>query len=59
MGQDIAKGRRTEIEFLNGLVVEKGKELGIETPANQGIWDAVRKVESGEVPQSPSNIDGI
>jgi len=39
--------------------VEKGKEHGIDTPANQGIWDAVRKVESGEVPQSPDNINGI
>ncbi len=59
MGQDIRKGRRTEIDYLNGLVVEKGKEHGIDTPANQGIWDAVRKVESGEVPQSPDNINGI
>jgi 2-dehydropantoate 2-reductase len=59
MGQDIKKGRRTEIDYLNGLVVEKGKELGIDCPANQGIWDAVRKVESGELPQDPRNIDGI
>ena len=28
MGQDINKGRRTEIDYLNGLVVDKGKELG-------------------------------
>jgi 2-dehydropantoate 2-reductase len=59
MGQDILKGRRTEIDYLNGLVVEKGKELGIAAPANQGIWDAVRKVETGETPQDPKNIDGI
>ena len=59
MGQDIAKGRRTEIDFLNGLVVEKGKELGILTPANEGIVQAVRRVENGERPQDPSNIDGI
>jgi 2-dehydropantoate 2-reductase len=59
MGQDIKKGRKTEIDYLNGLVVEKGKEFGIATPANEGIWRAVRKVESGEVPQDPKNIDGI
>lgn len=59
MGQDIKKGRRTEIDYLNGLVVEKGKQLGIPTPANEGIVHAVRKVESGEVPQDPKNIDGI
>ena len=59
MGQDIKKGRRTEIDYLNGLVVDKGRELDIDTPANEGILHAVRKVESGEVPQDPKNIAGI
>ena len=59
MGQDMAKGRRTEIDFLNGLVVEKGREAGIPTPANQGIVDAVKKVELGQAPQSPRNIAEI
>jgi len=26
MGQDMAKGRRTEIEFLNGFVVREGEQ---------------------------------
>ena len=30
MGQDMIKGRRTEIEFLNGLVVQRAKEFGID-----------------------------
>lgn len=59
MGQDMAKGRRTEIDFLNGLVVEKGREAGIPTPANEGIVDAVTRVERGEIPQSPDTIKGI
>ncbi|MCB1742813.1 MAG: 2-dehydropantoate 2-reductase [Gammaproteobacteria bacterium] len=59
MGQDIAKGRRTEIDYLNGLVVEKGKELGIPTPANEGIVAAVKLVESGKAPQDPKHIDGL
>jgi 2-dehydropantoate 2-reductase len=59
MGQDMAKGRRTEIDFLNGLVVEKGREAGIATPANEGIIAAVHKVERGELPQSPRNIAAI
>ena len=29
MGQDMVKGRRTEIEFLNGLVARKGDEIGM------------------------------
>ena len=27
-------GRRTEIEFMNGMVVAEGKKLGIDAPAN-------------------------
>src|SRR6202043_3075584 len=34
MGQDMVKGRRTEINFLNGFVVAKGKEVGIDAPTN-------------------------
>ena len=29
MGQDMQKGRRTEIEFLNGLVVREGEKIGL------------------------------
>jgi 2-dehydropantoate 2-reductase len=28
MGQDVATGRRTEIEFLNGFVVRAGEQVG-------------------------------
>src|SRR5207245_4252955 len=34
-GQDMFKGRRTEIQFLNGFVARKGDEIGIETPTNK------------------------
>jgi 2-dehydropantoate 2-reductase len=49
MGQDMVKGRRTEIEFLNGLIVEKGKEVGVSTPANAALTDIVERVEKGEL----------
>ena len=32
MGQDMLKGRRTEIEFLNGYVVREGEKVGIAAP---------------------------
>ena len=32
MGQDIQKGRRTEIEFLNGFVVREGEKVGLFVP---------------------------
>ena len=45
MGQDVQKARRTEIEFLNGLVVRRGQEVGLATPANLGLVKAVQQVE--------------
>ena len=59
MGQDIQKGRRTEIDYINGLVVEKARELSIKTPANEGIIAAVKKVERGEAKPSPEIVAGI
>lgn len=47
MGQDIAKGRRTEIGDINGLVVRKGAEAGIATPANARLVWVVQAVERG------------
>jgi 2-dehydropantoate 2-reductase len=59
MGQDMVKGRRTEIEFMNGLVVEKGKELGIATPANAVLTNIVKRVERGELKPDKSHITGL
>jgi 2-dehydropantoate 2-reductase len=56
MGQDMVKGRRTEIEFLNGLVVDKGGELGLSTPANAALTDIVKRVEKGELKPDKRHI---
>ena len=36
MGQDVVKGRRTEIDWLNGFVVRRGAEIGIDAPRERG-----------------------
>src|SRR5580658_3922676 len=56
MGQDMVKGRRTEIEFLNGLITRKGDEVGIPTPANRALVDIVKRVERGELKADPKHI---
>ena len=56
MGQDMVKGRRTEIEFLNGLITRKGDEVGIPTPANRALVDIVKRVEKGELKPDPKHI---
>jgi 2-dehydropantoate 2-reductase len=43
--QDLARGKRTEIDSLNGYVVRRGKELGIATPANLVLSALVKLLE--------------
>ena len=39
--QDLARGKPTEIDHLNGLVVRRGAAHGIPTPANRVLWALV------------------
>ena len=48
MAQDIAKGRRTEIDELNGEVVRRAGEHGIDVPFNAHMRKTVLRVECGE-----------
>jgi 2-dehydropantoate 2-reductase len=56
MAQDMEKGRRTEIQFMNGFIAEKGRQVGIPTPAHVRLTEVVTRVERGELPQSPRNL---
>jgi 2-dehydropantoate 2-reductase len=56
MGQDMQKGRRTEIEFLNGLVAREGEKLGVSCRANAVLTDIVKRVERGELKPDPKHI---
>ncbi|HTW74194.1 MAG TPA: 2-dehydropantoate 2-reductase [Steroidobacteraceae bacterium] len=46
MAQDLARGRRTEIDALNGYLQRRGAELGVQTPANQALFALVRLAET-------------
>ncbi|MCS6890240.1 MAG: ketopantoate reductase family protein [Rhodovarius sp.] len=59
MGQDIIKGRRTEIADLNGVVVERAAALGIPTPANAALIRIVQAVERGEIAPDPAHIKAL
>ncbi|MGH9774832.1 MAG: ketopantoate reductase family protein [Candidatus Acidiferrales bacterium] len=43
--QDLAHGRRTEIDSLNGYIVRRGREMGVPTPVNQALWALVKLLE--------------
>jgi 2-dehydropantoate 2-reductase len=57
--QDILKGRRTEIDFLNGLVVQKGMAVGLATPLNEAITALVKRLENGELKPELENISRL
>ena len=44
--QDLARGKMTEIDFLNGYIVELGKRHGITTPYNESVHALVKMMES-------------
>jgi 2-dehydropantoate 2-reductase len=56
MGQDMQKGRRTEIEFINGHVVREGEKVGLACRANAMLTDIVKRVERNELKPDPRHI---
>ncbi len=45
MLQDVLSHSPTEIDFLNGKIVEYGKKLGISTPYNQAVFNFIKAIE--------------
>jgi 2-dehydropantoate 2-reductase len=54
--QDVIKGRRTEIEYLNGMVADKGREVGIATPACDAVVKLVQEAGIGKLVPSEDNL---
>ena len=46
MQQDLLKGKKTEISYLNGAVAELGKKYGIECPVNEALASMINYLES-------------
>ncbi len=44
--QDLMRGKPSEIDHLNGYVVQRGVALGVPTPANRVLWVMVKLVEA-------------
>jgi 2-dehydropantoate 2-reductase len=45
--QDMARGKKTEIDTLNGYVAKLGRELGVATPVNHTLFTLVKLQEAG------------
>ena len=57
MAQDVIKGRRSEIDFMNGRVVDKGRELGVPTPVSAAVVALMREVDAGTRKPAPEHIE--
>lgn len=56
MGQDVNKGRRTEVEEIYGVVIARANEVGLPVPANQRVRLVVHAIERGEITPRPENL---
>ncbi len=52
---DHIKGRKSEMEHINGLVSRRAKELGIPTPCNDAVNEIAKMIDAGEIEMGRSN----
>lgn len=53
MHRDVARGRRTEIDVINGYVVEQAREHGIDVPTNRTLRTLIRTWEAARGLREP------
>jgi 2-dehydropantoate 2-reductase len=59
MLQSLERGRRTEIDSMNGYVVEWGRQKGVPTPVNAALKTLVREIEASTRPISLDNLESL
>ena len=59
IGQDLANGRRTEIDSICGQVAAEGERVGVPTPTQRALYGIVKRVERGELERSMDNLAGL
>lgn len=45
MLQDVMAKRPTEVDFMNGAIVQWGEKSGVPTPLNQALWELIKGLE--------------
>ena len=56
MLQDIEKGKKTEVDAINGVVSKYGRKVGVPTPMNDMVVDIIHRIENGELSASFDNL---
>jgi 2-dehydropantoate 2-reductase len=59
MGQDVYRGRKTEIRYMNGFVLDHAKEMNISLPYTELTVKTILKIDSKEIIPDRKNIYSI
>ncbi len=59
VGRDIERGRRSEIDYTNGLVAAKAAQTGVPAPTHTAVTELVRRIDRGDLLPHPSLADTI
>lgn len=57
--QDVERGRRTEVRYLNGFVMRRGSRLGVPTPVNAALQALVEEIDRGRLRKDPANLERL
>ena len=55
--QSLERGRRTEIDYLNGYIVDRGNEKGVAVPVNTAVVAMIKEIEDGRRQMAWTNLD--
>lgn len=56
MLQDIEKGKKCEVDAINGVVCDFGRKVGCPTPMNDKVVEIIHRIEAGELKPSFDNV---
>ena len=56
MLQDLEKGKKTEVDSINGSVSQQGLRVGVPTPCNDKVVEIVHRIEAGELLPGRENL---
>ena len=57
MLKDVQNSRRCEIDYIDGVVVKKGEEVGVLAPLCKQVVEIAHGIENGLYEISPKNLD--
>ena len=56
MLQDLEKGKKSEVDAINGVVSTFGRKVGVPTPMNDAVVSVIHQIEDGKLEPSFDNL---